>query len=218
MNGLHAPPSEALATFLTWMHEGTLSEEGFLQRLLKEGRGTSEAASMACTLSESLMEGIPFATALERTRPNLPGPLIRALDSGARQSQLDVVLDQARTLIQSHDTLGIEVLAARLEARRSVPVCGGCFDAELEKILQRAALEKAPRVVIAQEEGMIRQVYAGAKPVVVREMAFAAHLASLRTTLDALTQRHDGPLAATAKGPNTYALKGLGQQVDVTLA
>lgn len=217
---MHSLELLALRPFFLTFHQALIST-GLLTGLQTYVGEDAAVQAALHNLHGALVAGQDWESAVRTVSPALPGVLTELLILGAAQANLDGVVAEINRLYHRHPHerelyAALSQAVANLEAGAgSGLICQGCLVETFEKILARAALEKARRVLLSQTgQAYFEQRYLGAKLILVRE---ACHALTYRTLYACFkTASQEGTLsgegwsqtyAVTALSPDAYQVK-----------
>jgi hypothetical protein len=218
----------ALRDFLTAFYPALLST-GLLEGLQAYHSPDPDVRSTLSHWYQLLAEGQDWESAVRGLSPAPPGVITELLVLGAAQARLDEVVAEMNRLYGQHadETALYVALSEQLAQAEAGPrpdlICQGCLVQTLEKILARAALEQAARVLLSQTaDAYFEQRYLGVKLILIREPSHALTYRTLYQTLDRASQsgglggRPEWAQAYTVHGlaPNTYHLQSPQQHLE----
>ncbi len=192
-------PLHAFEAFLNFYYPCLLTT-GLVADLPRFKSEDPEVQAVVQQLYEALTGGKDWESALRGLSPALPEVLTELLIAGAAQARLDHVIAEMLTHYQEHTDeaelyQALSQQLAHLEVGpRPALICQNCLVQSFEKLLARAALEKAQRVLLKQTgHSFFEQAYLGSKLVQVREASHAHTYRSLWQLLNRACQQHSFP-------------------------
>lgn len=210
--------------FLKAFYDGIMVQ-GLLQPLAEIAKNNQGRAGLTAQSWYDLqLAGETPQASVFKVIPAFPSHVEQLLALGFETSSLDLVIADlleanSRNASDSHYASLIE----KYQKFDMQKICADCWDGEISKILMRAKIEGATKVVLEQEgESFLHQKYVGAKLVRVSEASISAVAKTIEYTLQerakskADLKLQGGSYLVNQIDSDTYMLLGSDQNLELS--
>jgi hypothetical protein len=210
--------------FLKAYHDGIMAK-GLLQPLAEFAKtNQSRAALTAQSWYELQLAGETPQASVFKVIPAFPAPVEQLLALGFETSSLDLAIADLLEAINKNATdLQYSALIEKYRKFDMQKICADCWHSEISKILMRAKIEGATKVVLEQEgESFLHQKYVGSKLVKISEASIPAVARTIEYTLQERAKSksdlklQDGKYLVNQIDSDTYMLLGAHQNLEIS--
>ena len=175
--------------FLIAYYDGVMAQ-GLLQPLFEIAKKPGKVGQAALSWYELQLAGETPQASVLKIIPSFPTPVESLLALGFETSMLDkAILDIIAALKRSATEAQFDEIIQKYKDMDVQVICADCGEYEISKILGRARLERAVKVLLEQDsEGFLHQKFIGPKLVQVTEASIPIVMTTIEKTLQDCAQ------------------------------